>query len=399
MAVKDSTDAFPLVFFQPVADIHYNWTALMLHVSPPAQGGSEFFTRLFNEFGLADALGHLSCILPVQDPDQFDADFGVHLGPKQVIARVPVAHCIDAEKSASFDRLHKQGLGLIVDGLPPHGAELNKHVSAMVLHCQSGTSSDAVSWLQKLRGAHIVEQVPDQLRLDVCSSAGFRWFSGDYALHPSNTASQRDAISHARLLKMLELVSRDADAHEIELLLRQDPALSYQLFKLVSSAAFGYSSHVTSFNQAINLLGRRQLQRWLQLLLYARNPNDIAANPLLPRAAARAGLMEAMCKELGYDRDEQDRAFIVGMFSLLNILLDMSLAEILQPLTMPPDVVEALLERSGRLGQLLDIVERSEYGGAPLRHEDLERSGLDAESYCHCLMRAYRWAAQVSHDA
>jgi EAL and modified HD-GYP domain-containing signal transduction protein len=147
--------------------------------------------------------------------------------------------------------------------------------------------------------------------------------------------------SRKRLLALLGLLARDADSRELEVLLKQDPALAYHLLKLVNSAAFALSSPIHSFGQAINVLGRRQLQRWLQLLLYARQQDDGLANPLLPLAAVRASMMEELAKALGWDRDQQDMAFVAGVFSLLDVLLAMPMTEIVAALSLDLDVVRA----------------------------------------------------------
>jgi EAL and modified HD-GYP domain-containing signal transduction protein len=400
MAVQDkSIPSFPLVFLQPVADVHYLWTALSLHVSPADENDSGLLARLFNEFALGDALDQLSCIVPVAHPERFIGEFGVPPKGVSLILRIPVEYCIDPSRQALLERLSKLGYGLIADGLPPPNAVFPHVIESITLDCSAGVVAEARHWLQRLRGPHIAENVPDPVRFDACRVEGFRWFSGEYPLSPSASVVQKDAISRARLVKLLELVGHDADAVELEALLKQDPALSYQLFKLVSSAAFGFSAHITNFTQAINLLGRRQLQRWLQLLLYARFPGDEVANPLLPRAAARAAMMESLCRQIDGDRDEQDRAFIVGMFSLLEVLLAMPVALIIEPLKLPQDIVTALLQRSGRLGCLLDVVERAEYGRMPLRHSDLAAAGITPEGYCQALIQAYRWASKVSREA
>ena len=86
-------------------------------------------------------------------------------------------------------------------------------------------------------------------------------------------------------MTMLALLARDADSRELEAQLKQDPGLSYHLLKLVNSAAFSSGTHIASFGQAISRIGRRQLQRWLQLLLYARQHPDGPPNLLLPIAA------------------------------------------------------------------------------------------------------------------
>ena len=85
-----------------------------------------------------------------------------------------------------------------------------------------------------------------------------------------------------KLLKLLSLVVQDADTREIEEIFRQEPKLSYNLLRLVNSVAVGPKTPITGFNQAITVLGRRQLQRWLQLLIYANQFGQAGQpNPLL----------------------------------------------------------------------------------------------------------------------
>ena len=71
----------------------------------------------------------------------------------------------------------------------------------------------------------------------------------------------------------------------------------------------------------------------------------------------RAAQMESLCKQRGGDRDAQDLAFMVGVFSLLDVLLGIPMTEIVDELKLPPDTAAALTERSGTLGQLLALVE------------------------------------------
>ena len=200
---------------------------------------------------------------------------------------------------------------------------------------------------------------------------------GDFARHPDND-NAGDGTSRKRLLALLDLLARDADTRELEVLLKQDPSLSYHLLKLVNSAAFALSSPVHSFSQAINVLGRRQLQRWLQLLLYARQQDDGLSNPLLPLAAVRAAQMEALVRAQGGDRDQQDMAFVAGVFSLLDVLLGMAMTEIVAALSLDLDVVMALLDRGGPLGQLLKLVEGHD-------RVALEQAGLDAERFAESI--------------
>ncbi len=265
----------------------------------------------------------------------------------------------------------------------------------MTLRAVAHDCADAVppAPLLQLFGPHLARGVHSAARRAACTKAGFDWFSGDYPLHPAPADEPDDGSANKRLLKLLGLLAADADTCDIETQLKQDPALSYHLFKLVNSAAFALSTPITSFAQAIGRLGRRQLQRWLHLLLYARRRADGLPNPLLPVAALRAAQMESLCKQQGGDRNAQDLAFMIGVFSLLDVLLGISMAEIAAALYLEPDVAAALVERGGALGRMLALVETPAPTAAALQAADISPA-----RWWHSQLHAYHWAIQVSRN-
>lgn len=106
------------------------------------------------------------------------------------------------------------------------------------------------------------------------------WIAGDWCLAPPPKAGGDRAASRALALQLVQLLARDADTHEIEALLRHDPALSYHLLRLVNSQGIGNGRRVSSFAQAILILGRQQLRRWLKPMLFAARQDDVRSAEL-----------------------------------------------------------------------------------------------------------------------
>src|SRR5664279_1832571 len=184
-----------------------------------------------------------------------------------------------------------------------------------------------------------------------------QWLTGDWYLAPPSRMTGHQAASRALSLKLLQRVAADADTHEIESIFRQDPVLAYHLLRLVNSLGVGVGRSISSFSQAIFILGRQQLKRWLNLMLFAAGQDDYRSAMLLARVAVRARHMELLAKAGGLDRSVQDQAFMAGMFSLLGVLFGMPLAEVLAPLNLNDSLTGAVLRRTGELGRLLHTVE------------------------------------------
>jgi len=210
------------------------------------------------------------------------------------------------------------------------------------------------------------------------------------------TPNAKADITRLKLLKLLTLIADDADTGDLETIFREQPKLSYSLLRLVNSAALSPGSPITSFGQAITLLGRRQLHRWLQLLVYSDPNNGQHPNPLLQKAAARGHLFEVLAKHLTPPGEHlADTAFMIGTFSLLDVLLGMSLPEILRQLPLPAVAQKALLGQEGALGELLAAVTATDKHDLKTASARLKALGIDGDTYIEAQLEAYGWAAKI----
>jgi len=221
------------------------------------------------------------------------------------------------------------------------------------------------------------------------------WIEGDWPLQSSGT----QAAVRATALQLVQLVVNDADTHEIEEVLRRDPTLSYHLLKLVNSLALGAGRKVTSFSQALLILGRQQLRRWLNLMLFAARIDDMRSPMLLARVAVRARTMELLARETGQGKPVQEQAFMAGMFSLLGVLFGVPLRDLLAPLKLGDATLHALLSKSGELGELLAMVEAAEQGDLAFVAAQLEALQLPALDFNRLVVEANLWMLNVTREA
>jgi EAL and modified HD-GYP domain-containing signal transduction protein len=208
----------------------------------------------------------------------------------------------------------------------------------------------------------LAEKIDTPEQAQHCMELGFDLFQGYYFAKPAILSGRRADPVHLALLKLLGLVLSDADTGELEQVFKHDPGLTYNLLKLVNSVAMGMRQKITSLNHAIVVLGRRQLQRWLQLLLFAHRGEGNLNDPLLQLAATRGRLMELLAAHVAPgNRQVEDQAFMVGIMSLIDILLALPKNEVVEQLNLPDGVKAAILNREGMLGDMLLLGEKLEH--------------------------------------
>jgi EAL and modified HD-GYP domain-containing signal transduction protein len=358
---------------------------MRVHSPEPAEAA---LRAVFSDTDVLAAIAPLDCVLLLDSTAVLSPPLLEKLPTSRIVLVIDAAALREEGELSRLKMLHAMGYRILLDGALPDGVQAPATIRSVSMDCSAGTLPPGS--LNALFAPHLARFVGSGARLAAVQAAGFTWFSGDYPMHPLPTDPPDDGTSRRRLLALLGLLGRDADTWELEALLKQDPVLCYHLLKLVNSAAFALANPITSFNQAIAVLGRRQMQRWLQLLLYARPDPDSLPNLMLPMAAQRGAQLEVLCKNAGGDRDAQDIAFMTGVFSLLDRLFAMPMAEVVRTLNLPDEVCEALLRRAGRLGRLLHFVE--------ITPTSLATTAIGPDEWWRSQLHAYHWAIQVSRN-
>ena len=183
---------------------------------------------------------------------------------------------------------------------------------------------------------------PDDLAL--CRRLGFAAFQGAFVAEPEIVPGR--AVPTRRLDELSALADLQASVtfEDVERTIVRDVGLSHKLLRFANSALFARSQRVGSVREAMMLLGARGVQRWATVLVLAGMPDQ--PHVLLVTSLVRA----RMCELLSDDPARIDRAFTVGMFSVINRLLGLPMREALDALPLSDDVVGGPAARRGRRG-------------------------------------------------
>ena len=257
---------------------------------------------------------------------------------------------------------------------------------------------------QALRREHkklLAEKVETVEEFSMCLELGFEYFQGFYFARPAILSGKKIAPSELAILHLLELVNSEADDHTIELAVKRDALISLNLLRLVNTPAAGVRCKIDTLGEAIEKLGRRQLQRWLQILLYATPGAKVELNlPLLQMATTRGKMLELMSLKIHPgNRAAAETGFTVGIMSLTDALFSMSMEDILATVDVADEVRAALIEREGEYGDMLTVVELLEKAkcgkalNAALRNLDLSSKDLREIE-----MAAFEWINELAQE-
>ncbi len=327
----------------------------------------------------------------------------VELLPRdQVVLEILETVELTPEVVARCRRLREAGYTLALDDVTEVTEALERvlpyisFVKVDVLGLAPARVAEIVKALRPYPVTLLAEKIDNEAQYDSCFALGFHLFQGYFFAKPVILSGRSLPPSTVVLMKLFALTSGDSDIDEIEALLKQAPDVTVRLLKMANSVSFSPMNKISGVRNAIMVLGRVQINRLAQVMMFAQRASvSMTADPLLQTAVIRGRVMEEMAVAAGWP-GLKDRAFMVGMLSLADALFGHELGTVVELLNLEDGVRAALLRREGDLGVLLNLVEAAEIADRPGAEEAMGQLGLTDFGHLNQVqVDALSWAGRL----
>lgn len=245
-----------------------------------------------------------------------------------------------------------------------------------------------LQYLQKHKVRLLAEKVESQEEFEQFRELGFDYFQGYFFAKPRVISSNKLPDNHLALLNLMSrLQDPEIGVEEIELLVSQNVSLSYKLLRYINSALYSLPKKIHSIRQVVIYFGLQRLKNWVSLM--ALTGIDDKPSELLQTGLVRARMCELLAIEGGLG--DSDSHFMLGLFSILDALMDSTMAAILEKLPITKELADALLHQAGEYGAVLSCCLACEQGNWPA----MDLVGIKGEAINRIYMEAILWARQA----
>lgn len=279
---------------------------------------------------------------------------------------------VDEELITAVKNLAAQGYCLAIDdyAFEPKWEPLLPYVQIIKLDIPAISAVQLTHQLERLRQHKVqllAEKVETQEEFERLRALGFDLFQGYFFARPKTLTGIRLQENQTILLRLVaQLNDPESTIEELEKLISQDPGLSMKILRFINSAANGLRTPVESIRHAVIFIGLNRIRGWATLLTLS----GVSDKP--PELLCLGLLRAHFCEQLArlHGEGSADIAYTVGLLSILDAMMDIPMAELLQKLPLPPAISQALTGRENEYGQILDCVLTMEQGKGMGSHHD-----------------------------
>jgi EAL and modified HD-GYP domain-containing signal transduction protein len=239
----------------------------------------------------------------------------------------------------------------------------------------------------------LAEKVETREEFLAAKKAGCLYFQGYFFRRPETMRAHNISGNQLNYVRMLQVVSKpELEPREIENAIKGEASLCYRLLRYMNSAAFGFANEIHSVRHALSILGEREVRRWVRLVV-TLSAGQNKSSELVLSALVRARFCELLSPKIQHGDSD---LFLLGLFSMMDSILEISMAEVLENVPIDQETKGVLLGGGSRLRPLYQLMLAQESGDWQRAVElgtslDLRESDV-AEIY----WQAMQWARQVS---
>lgn len=228
----------------------------------------------------------------------------------------------------------------------------------------------------------------------VCTKLPFAFYQGPFITSRENLNAPGMDAGRIKILELLNKLRSDAEVAELAAVIKQNIALTYKLLRYINSPGMGLTHTIVTPEQALLVLGRQKLYRWLTILLFTSGKTSGLDWAVMENALVRARLAELSAQKT-LTADERDELFVAGLFSLLDVVLSTPLDAVLKRVNLPAPVSEALLQQQGKYAPYLSLAIACEESDDVAIAELSQAIGLEQWRVNGLHLDAMLWAQQV----
>ena len=354
---------------------------------------AQVMLNTFVEIGLDHIVDHHLAFINLTR-DFVLGNYCIALPKDRVVLEVLENMGVDQELIDALNRLSGLGYRIALDDFVYHESlkplvELADFIKVDVLELDRKTVARHVEILRQYPVKLLAEKVETHEEFEFCRDLGFDYFQGYFFCKPNVISVKPMPANRMAVLALLtQLQNPTIEISQLERIFQEDLSLGSQVLRYINSAFFEMPKHIDSIDQAVSMVGTDRLRMWASLLMLAR----IEEKPveLFVTAIVRARMCEQLA--LAHHVPDVDQYFTVGLFSILDGLLDQSMDDIIPTLPLEREIRQALLNRQGALGMTLDCVLAYERGD----WDTVLCHGFEVETVKAAYLEAISWTSYIT---
>ena len=244
----------------------------------------------------------------------------------------------------------------------------------------------------------LAEKVETLAEFEEAKELGYTLFQGYFFNQPVIISGKSLETAEITILDVLRQIHQNPmDYAKIETSIKRDVSLSYNLLRMVNSAALRRAKPIDSIGHALVMLGETEIRKWMSLVVMAKIGRS-RPGILLNQSLVRGRFLELLSPKLGL-REEHNEMFLLGMFSLIDALMARPLKDIIQEIPLAEEIKNALVGKSSRYGSAYRLVMAYEKADWNTVVQISEHHHLKDTLLPELYLEATQWANESAENA